>query len=223
VHSTHHMIRRAEPRAHHLSGSLHLQSQGVDLSPQKLTLGAYLQWWLKDCIRPRARASTFESYEGLIERHVIPSLGDVQLQQLTAMHIQSFLNDREQAGNATRPGGLSPRTRQYLHGVLKSAIDQAVRQDLVQKNVVKLVRAPRVPHFEVKPLSPAEAIQLLRVAEKDRLGALCGRSGARTPERRNSWSSLDRCGFRPRGTNSPTHVAIYWRRIQVAGTKNCTV
>jgi hypothetical protein len=110
-----------------LAANLHLRQQGIEIAPEKLKLGEYLQRWLKDCVRARARDSTFKSYTELVEQHIIPGLGNVLLQKLTALHIQSFLNEQREAGNVARKGALSPRTVQYLHAILKNALAQATK------------------------------------------------------------------------------------------------
>ena len=74
--------------------------------------------------------------------------------------------------NAKLVEGLSPRTVQYLRAVLRSALSQAVREGLVQRNVAALVRPPRAPRREVTSLTIEEARTLLQTARTDRLYAL---------------------------------------------------
>lgn len=67
---------------------------------------------------------------------------------------------------------LSPRTVQYIYAVLRRALGQALKWNLVARNVATLVDPPRVRRPEVQPLSPEEARQLLTKVEGDRLAAL---------------------------------------------------
>jgi integrase len=65
-----------------------------------------------------------------------------------------------------------PRTVQMVHAVLRNAVEHAVREELVPRNVVKLVRVP-APHYEVGTgLSLAEARRLLAAVRADRLQAV---------------------------------------------------
>jgi integrase len=67
---------------------------------------------------------------------------------------------------------VSPRTVQMVHAVLRNAVEHAVREELVPRNVVKLVRVP-APHYEVGfGLSLAEARRLLAAVRADRLYAV---------------------------------------------------
>jgi integrase len=73
-------------------------------------------------------------------------------------------------GTTERP--VSPRTVQMVHAVLRNAVEHAVREELVPRNVVKLVRVP-APHYEVGTgLSLAEARRLLAAVRGDRLQAV---------------------------------------------------
>jgi integrase len=59
-----------------------------------------------------------------------------------------------------------------MYAVLRAALEQAVREDLVVRNVAKLVRVPAAAPPEVQPYDPDEARQLLAAAEADRLYAM---------------------------------------------------
>ena len=63
---------------------------GVFSEPSKVTLGEFLiERWLparKMALRP----STYASYRGLVDRHVIPELGHVQIQQLSPDRLDRF-------------------------------------------------------------------------------------------------------------------------------------
>lgn len=53
-----------------------------------------------------------------------------------------------------------------------TALEDALRKDLVARNVADLVSKPKVPHMEMQTYTPEEATQLLDAAEGDRLEAL---------------------------------------------------
>lgn len=126
------------------------------------TVGAFLRGWLDDYTAELAD-STQESYRWLLERHVIPELGDHRLSQLTARHVQALLTSKQD---------LAPRTRQYLLTVLRSALDTAEREGLVPRNVAKLVKPPSVRAAEVRPYSAEEAAALLEAAAGTRMHPL---------------------------------------------------
>src|ERR1700674_5569945 len=109
---------------------------------------------------------TWRGYEHLVRLHILPTLGRVRLAKLTPQHVQSLVTQK------VREGRLAPRTIQYMHSVLRAALNQAVRWRMVHYNAAAMVSPPRAIHAEVRVLAPAEARQLLDAAHGDRLEAL---------------------------------------------------
>ena len=85
----------------------------------KITVGEWLQKWLNDYKRNSVRGTTFDSYKIQVDKHIIPELGLIKLQDLKTDDVQGFINNL--AGK-----GLSPRTISYNNYVLKTAIQQAI-------------------------------------------------------------------------------------------------
>ena len=123
------------------------------MPPERLTFGQYVSDWLETAVKPTVRPYTFQSYNMLVRKHISPELGGVRLARLTPQQIQGFLNEKLESG-------LSPRTVQYLHAVVRRALGQAERLGLVSRNVARLVTPPRVPKAEVHPLTPGEVKRL---------------------------------------------------------------
>jgi integrase len=74
--------------------------------------------------------------------------------------------------NRKLASGLSARSVAYLRIVLRAALNQARKWNLVARNVAELVDPPRCERFKIEPLSPEEARALLEAAKGDRLEAL---------------------------------------------------
>lgn len=68
--------------------------------------------------------------------------------------------------------GLSSRTVQIIHTVLRKALQQSVRDDVLPRNVCDAVKPPRRVKKEMRPLTPEQAKTLLEAARGDRLEAL---------------------------------------------------
>jgi integrase len=137
-----------------------------------MTLGEYLEAWLRDTLPTVVRPSTVASYASLTRQHIIPGLGHHRLDKLTAVHIRAFLKEKSAQTSPRTKRPLSSRTIQYLHAVLRLALEQARRDDLVARNVAGLVTGPKVQRAEITPLTPAEAAQLFAAAAEDRLSPL---------------------------------------------------
>lgn len=137
----------------------------MPLPDERQALEVFLVSWLQECVKPTVRPRTYQSYKYLVDKHISPELGRVPLARMTPQNVSVFLRRK-------RAGGLSARSVQYLHAVLRRALGQAERWGLVQRNIAKLVDPPRAERPEVHALSPDEARALLTAVRGDRLEAL---------------------------------------------------
>lgn len=145
--------------------TIQAHQDGVLTEAGRTTVAQFLKSWLEESAKAKLRPRTFASYKQVVGLHISPSLGRVPVQRLTPQQVQTWLNDRHDAG-------LSPRTCQYARAILRSALAQALRWGVVSRNVAALVEAPRVIRHEIQPLQPDQARAVLDVARTHRLGAL---------------------------------------------------
>ncbi len=149
-----------------LTRALRDVQQGLPLATdERQTVEQYLRRWLVEAVLPSVRPRTYATYEMYARMHLIPDLGRIPLAKLTPQHVQTLLN-------AKLRGGLAPRTVHHLRAILRRALNQAHRWGLVPRNVATLVDPPRVPRYEVRPMSPVQARAFLDAARGDRLEAL---------------------------------------------------
>ncbi|MBE0467472.1 MAG: site-specific integrase [Candidatus Desulforudis sp.] len=142
----------------------HDLSQGLPMNDDRLTFSRYLDKWLEDSVKPSVRPRTHESYSQYVRLYIRPALGSIKLTKLGPADIQSLLNQQQEKG-------LSARTAQYTHAVIRRALEQAYQWQLVPRNVAKLVRPPRVQRQEAKALTPEQARIFLEAVSGDRLEA----------------------------------------------------
>jgi integrase len=134
----------------HLNKMLGERDRGRNLDSSKQTLNQYLDRWLEICAKPRLRAKSFQDYEGLLRRYIRPKLGAKALATVSAFDIQLLYRD-------VLAGGLSARSIRYTHAVLRSALKQAVRWNLILANPADLVDLPRQGRRRVGVLSVEQA------------------------------------------------------------------
>ena len=139
--------------------------KGSPITPISLTLEAYLNEWLAQVVGPRVRANTLAGYRYNINRYLVPDLGPKRLGRLTAREVRVYLD-------SLRRRGVGPRTVQYVHTTLRAALEDAVREEILPKNVAKLVRVPTPPKTEREPLTVDEVRTLLKSARDHRLRAM---------------------------------------------------
>jgi integrase len=154
---------RAEVAAK-LSKALADREGGLVFDAGNLTVGEYLDRWLKDSVRGTVRISTFERHEQIIRAHLMPSFGRMKLKALTPAHVRSLHREKLDAG-------LAPATVRKIHSTLHKALSQAVADGLIPRNAAD-VKAPRPAPEEMRPLSEAEARTFLDAARGDRFEPL---------------------------------------------------
>jgi integrase len=145
--------------------------RGVPSISSGMTLDSYLDYWLREVAAHELRRSTFERYRALVEDYIRPHIGTKKLNRLTPGDVRRLMAilDRR-PGKGGRP--LSGRTRQFIHAVLRSALQHAVREDLVGRNVAKLVSPPKADTAEITPLDRQQARKFLDAAQQHWLCAL---------------------------------------------------
>lgn len=148
-----------------LTTLLRAVQQGLPVHTEKQTVGTFLSKWLEETVKPSARPRTYYTYEHRIRLHLVPAFGRIALDKLTPQHVQSFIAQQQRVGAS--PASISG----YL-AVLGCALNQAVRWQLIPRNVVSLVDAPRVIVAEGKVLTPEEARRFLAAASEHRLESL---------------------------------------------------
>src|SRR5262249_33547093 len=139
--------------------------RGLPLPDKRQTLGAFLERWLQDSVKPKVAPRTYTSYRALVRVHLAPELGRVPLEKLTPQRIQTFLNDRH-------AGGLSARTGGYLHAVLRAALNRAVKWGVLVRNPASLVDPPRRKRHEIGRISAEDGGRILDAFKGHRLQGL---------------------------------------------------
>lgn len=174
--------------ADQLPALLTQKQQGTIATAPGMKVGEYLMRWLADAVKPTNAPRTYESYSQIVAKHISPMIGRIRLDKLTRSHVQAMLN-------AKTAEGLSARTVQYIRAVLRVALNDAIKWDLLARNVAGLAEPPRVVRDEVKPLTLQQVQHLFDAVRDDRLEALyimAGTYGLRRGECTGlRWSDID--------------------------------
>ena len=136
---------------------------GVPIHTSHLMLNDYLERWL-EFHSTRVRQRTIYGYGLIIRRYITPRLGSIPLTKLQPGHA-------EQIYTSMIAKGLSPRTVIQTHRVLKKALKQAVRWNMIGRNPLDLVDPPTAEQKEMITLDVDQLLQLLDRAMEGRYGA----------------------------------------------------
>jgi integrase len=128
-------------------------NKGEYFKETKLTLEAYLKQWLEN-IKHNITESTYEFYKNQ-SKILSEGLGNVKIDKLKGMQIQSFLTSK------INDGLVNNTTVRHYYNVLNIALNQAVKWQLIQSNPCVAVEAPRPRKAQIEVLKPDEVLKLL--------------------------------------------------------------
>ena len=146
-----------------LQQALYEQKQGTLVTASQQSLQAHMEHWLQ-IKRLELKDDTYNYYRVYTETYILPSLGHIRLQKLTVAQIQSFYADLLKE--------LSANTVRIIHGILRGALDAAVRSRKIASNPCKLVTPPSAVEKELAYLTLEQAERLLETARNHTLECL---------------------------------------------------
>lgn len=154
--------KTAKEASDKLTAYLAKASQGIPIPDRAWSINDYLDYYLRDIAPGKLRPKTLELYESVIRVHLKPMLAGQSLTRLSVTTLQRLLNDQLVKGK-------SLRTVRLIRTVLSAALTRAMREELVSRNVARLVELKMNRSKTVDPWSVEEAMRFLAAAQNDRL------------------------------------------------------
>ena len=138
-----------------------LLKNGTFNEPSKMLYKDYLSTWLNDK-KVLIKESTFKTYSWLIDRYIIPYLGDIEISKIRPMDIQKLYNE------LISKNMLSRENVQKVHSLINNSLKKAERWELVKRNVASLVDRPKAFKSELKVWDVEEVKSFLATAQDSR-------------------------------------------------------
>lgn len=171
-----------------LSGDM---QRGTFVRPTKDRFGAYLETWLAGLPAAGRRPTTVAGYRSALGAHVIPALGDIELQALRATDLDALYS-------RLLAKGLSMATVRKLHVVIGKALADATKKGIITINVARVASPPSASSAKAPEMSfwtPTELRSFLASIEQHRMYPvfrLASMSGLRRGELCGlRWSDVD--------------------------------
>lgn len=136
--------------------------RGLPAPRERQTVEQYLWWWLAEEVAGRVKDSTYVNYESVVRVHLVPAFGRVKLVDLSPQHVRALVRRLSRSG--LRPGRVG-----QVRATLRTALADAMRMELVDRNVATLVRVPPPDTRVTDPLSAEQAHALLERLRGGRL------------------------------------------------------
>lgn len=142
------------------------QGQGTDISKLDMTVEQWIDEWLPNYVKPRIRARTYEKYVSSFNNYILPQLKSIKLKDLTASNLQKHFNSLLINGRIKDGKGLSTSTVRAARRYFSMCMDDAVREGLVVRNVVKLTKSPKLLRREIVVLTRKQVSDLIKAAKQ---------------------------------------------------------
>lgn len=131
---------------------------GILIAERQTKLGDYLDYWLEEFVKVHRRPKTYEQYEVAVRLYLKPALAKYPLSSLTVPLVQGFINEQLRKGS-------SVRKVQIVRTTLSAALTRAQREELVTRNVARLVELPQWERQPIHPWSVTEAKRFLAASK----------------------------------------------------------
>jgi integrase len=123
--------------------------------PTSVTVKGLLGRWVEEFLPGSGKAkTTVESYRLVVNKHLVPALGAVQLRDLTAYHLDRYYRGQQAAG-------MAPRTVRQHHAILSSALSQAVKWRWLDRSPAGSATPPALPRGQGAIPGPDEVRRLI--------------------------------------------------------------
>lgn len=137
-----------------------LEERG-DLNTSSMTVRSWFLHWYENIATKTIRPNTASGYRAVMNKYVIPTIGHVKLEKVTADHVRmvtAYMVDEL---------GMSSTSALNAHRTMSSAFSTAVREGKMYRNPAKLLSAPRKAASKLDVLTLEEGIAVLEHVSRD--------------------------------------------------------
>src|SRR5215472_17284165 len=106
---------------------------GTAVEPSRMTVADFFERWIEH-MQGQVSPRSHERYAEIGRKNLVPLIGGLTLTKLQPAHISQAYAKALASGRRDGTGGLSPRTVKHMHRVLREALQQAVRWQLLARN-----------------------------------------------------------------------------------------
>lgn len=140
------------------------------MTTRTMTVQTWLEKWVTDIVPRRVKPKTLATYRTYVHKYLIPAIGRVRLDKLNTQHVRDVhayvLSQVDRHGK-----NLTATTASHAHRILGTALADAMKDDLVERNVAAIESPPGNEEAQRRPLTLPEFRRFMRVVERDRLAS----------------------------------------------------
>lgn len=116
---------------------------GKYLDGEKILFSEFVEKWFTEYAEPHLQPTTVENYRDLYRVHAKPALGHLKLARIQPVHLNSLYNTMLKERKDGKTGGYSSNTIKRVHAFISSAMETAVKWNVITENPCERVSPPK--------------------------------------------------------------------------------
>ena len=119
----------------------------------------YKEWlsnWLENYVQPSAKQRTYTRYKEIVEQHINPQLGELDLSEITPYVLQYYVTELLRSGNLRTGKGLSANSVNSIITVIQNTLKTAYSLGMISEYVGDKIKRPRASEKKVECFSISE-------------------------------------------------------------------
>ena len=130
----------------------------------------WLELYEKESVKPR----TYKQYEDVINKRLIPALGEYEMEDLSPIILQRYIVDLSQKGNTKTGKGLAPNSVNCIILVLHSSLSMAYVLGLSKEIHVDKIKRPKTSEKPVESFTKDEQKMIEQAVLADKRDKMFG-------------------------------------------------
>ena len=131
----------------------------------------YKTWladWLTNYVMPSAKDKTYTRYADIVDQHLVPKLGDYEIEDLTPIIVQRYITELMQSGNLRTGKGLSANSINSIITVIQGSMSTAHLLGLVSVYEMNKLKRPKTQEKPIEVFTPTEQKQIEQAVFADK-------------------------------------------------------
>ena len=128
----------------------------------------WLSDWLTNYVMPSVKDKTYTRYADIVDQHLVPKLGDYEIEDLTPIIVQRYITELMQSGNLRTGKGLSANSINSIITVIQGSMSTAHLLGLVSVYEMNKLKRPRTQEKPIEVFTPIEQKQIEQAVFADK-------------------------------------------------------
>ena len=139
--------------------------KGIITNPTEMTVREWMDVYMQTYKKPHVRPATYNNYSVKVNNYINPAIGHYKIKSLRQHIIQRFVNGLSEKG-------LAPSTVIDIYKLLHNALETAIDDGLIARNVANRVKLPKTSKPKINVLTAEQEIAFIEQASKTYMGIM---------------------------------------------------